>query len=43
MRFSHGVFWSLATNLAVMVALSLRYRPAIGERLRVAGARLLED
>ncbi|HEU4778935.1 MAG TPA: PAS domain-containing hybrid sensor histidine kinase/response regulator [Steroidobacteraceae bacterium] len=40
--FSHGVFWSLTANVTVMVALSLRYRPAIGERLRVAGARLLE-
>jgi len=40
--FSHGVFWSLVLNVAVMVALSLRYPPAIGERLRVAGARLLE-
>jgi Na+/proline symporter/signal transduction histidine kinase len=41
-HFSHGVFWSLTANVAVMVVLSLRYRPAIGERLRVAGARLLE-
>jgi Na+/proline symporter/signal transduction histidine kinase len=40
--FSNGVLWSLTLNLAVMVALSLRYPPAIGERLRVAGARLLE-
>ena len=40
---TNGVFWSLAMNLAVMVALSLRYRPAIGERLRVAGTRLLEN
>ncbi|MEO8019057.1 MAG: PAS domain-containing hybrid sensor histidine kinase/response regulator [Pseudomonadota bacterium] len=39
---SHGVVWSLAANVAVMVALSLRYRPAIGERLRVAGTRLLD-
>ncbi|MES1263345.1 MAG: hybrid sensor histidine kinase/response regulator, partial [Peristeroidobacter soli] len=41
--FSHGVMWSLTLNVAVLVALSLRYRPAIGERLRVAGARLLEN
>jgi len=41
--FSHGVLWSLTLNVAVMVVLSLRYRPAIGERLRVAGARLLEN
>ena len=40
-NFSHGVFWSLAANVTVMVVLSLRYRPAIGERLRVAGSRLL--
>ncbi len=40
---THGVTWSLAVNVAVLVALSLRYRPAIGERLRVAGARLLEN
>jgi Na+/proline symporter/signal transduction histidine kinase/CheY-like chemotaxis protein len=40
---SHGVLWSLAANVAVMVALSLRYRPAIGERLRVGGRRLLEE
>jgi Na+/proline symporter/signal transduction histidine kinase/ActR/RegA family two-component response regulator len=40
-EFSHGVFWSLAANVTVMVVLSLRYRPAIGERLRVAGSRLL--
>ena len=40
---SHGVLWSLGLNVAVMVALSLRYRPAIGERLRVAGTRMLED
>jgi Na+/proline symporter/signal transduction histidine kinase/ActR/RegA family two-component response regulator len=39
---SNGVVWSLAANLAVMVALSWRYRPAIGERLRVMGTRLLE-
>ncbi len=36
------MFWSLAANVTVMVVLSLRYRPAIGERLRVAGSRLLE-
>jgi Na+/proline symporter/signal transduction histidine kinase/CheY-like chemotaxis protein len=36
---SHGVVWSLGANVAVLVALSLRYRPAIGERLRVAGTR----
>jgi Na+/proline symporter/signal transduction histidine kinase/ActR/RegA family two-component response regulator len=41
-HFSHGVFWSLAANVAIMVTLSLRYQPAIGERLRVAGTRLLE-
>jgi Na+/proline symporter/signal transduction histidine kinase/ActR/RegA family two-component response regulator len=41
-HFTHGVFWSLAANVAVMVMLSRRYQPAIGERLRVAGARLLE-
>jgi len=41
-HFSHGVFWSLTANVAVMVALSRRYRPAIGERLREAGVRLLE-
>jgi signal transduction histidine kinase/ActR/RegA family two-component response regulator len=41
-QFSHGVFWSLTANVAVMVVLSRRFRPAIGERLRVAGARLLE-
>jgi Na+/proline symporter len=41
-NFSHGVFWSLTANVAVMVLLSRRYRPAIGERLRVAAARLLE-
>jgi Na+/proline symporter/signal transduction histidine kinase/ActR/RegA family two-component response regulator len=40
---THGVVWSLTANIAVMVALSLRYRPAIGERLRVAGARMLEN
>ena len=40
---SNGVVWSLAANLAVMVALSWRFRPAIGERLRVGGRRLLED
>jgi Na+/proline symporter/signal transduction histidine kinase/ActR/RegA family two-component response regulator len=36
---SHGVFWSLGANVAVMVALSLLYRPAIGERLRIADTR----
>jgi signal transduction histidine kinase/ActR/RegA family two-component response regulator len=41
-HFSHGVFWSLAANVIVMVVLSVRYRPAIGERLRVAGSRLLD-
>jgi Na+/proline symporter/signal transduction histidine kinase len=41
-HFTHGVFWSLTANVAVMVALSHRYQPAIGERLRAAGARLLE-
>ncbi|MES1263586.1 MAG: PAS-domain containing protein, partial [Peristeroidobacter soli] len=40
-QFSHGVFWSLLANVAVMVVMSRLYRPAIGERLRVAGARLL--
>jgi Na+/proline symporter/signal transduction histidine kinase/CheY-like chemotaxis protein len=40
---SHGVVWSLVANVAVLVALSLRYRPAIGERLRAGGRRLLED
>jgi Na+/proline symporter/signal transduction histidine kinase/ActR/RegA family two-component response regulator len=39
---SHGVVWSLAANVAVMVALSLRYRPAIGDRLRSTGAPLLD-
>jgi Na+/proline symporter/signal transduction histidine kinase len=39
---SHGVVWSLAVNVVVMVALSLRYRPAIGERLRASGASLFE-
>ena len=41
--FTHGVVWSLAANVAVLVALSWRYRPAIGERLRVGGRPLLED
>jgi Na+/proline symporter/signal transduction histidine kinase/ActR/RegA family two-component response regulator len=36
---SHGVFWSLGANVTVMVALSLLYGPAIGERLRVVGTR----
>jgi Na+/proline symporter/signal transduction histidine kinase/ActR/RegA family two-component response regulator len=40
---SHGVVWSLAANVAVLVALSWRYRPAIGERLRAGGRRLLDD
>ena len=40
---AHGVLWSLAANVAVLVALSWRYRPAIGERLRVGGRRLLDD
>ncbi|HEV7606305.1 MAG TPA: PAS domain-containing hybrid sensor histidine kinase/response regulator [Steroidobacteraceae bacterium] len=40
--FSHGVAWSLFANVAVMVALSWRFRPALGERLRVAGTRLLD-
>jgi Na+/proline symporter/signal transduction histidine kinase len=40
-QFTHGVFWSLLVNVAVMVVLSRRFRPAIGERLREAGLRLL--
>jgi Na+/proline symporter/signal transduction histidine kinase len=40
---SHGVLWSLVANVAVLVALSWRYRPAIGERLRVGGRRLLDE
>ncbi len=34
---AQGVFWSLAGNVLVMVALSLRFRPAIVERLRGTG------
>ena len=40
---SHGVMWSLLANVAVMVALSWRFRPAIGERLRVGSRPLPED
>jgi Na+/proline symporter/signal transduction histidine kinase/CheY-like chemotaxis protein len=31
---THGTFWSLLINTAVLVFLSLRYRPSIDERLR---------
>jgi Na+/proline symporter/signal transduction histidine kinase/CheY-like chemotaxis protein len=30
---SNGVFWTLSANVALLVTLSLRYRPAIRERL----------
>jgi Na+/proline symporter/signal transduction histidine kinase len=33
---THGVFWSLAINVLVMVAMSARYRPGLNERLRAA-------
>lgn len=31
---THGVFWSLLLNVAFFVFLSLRYRPAVDDRLR---------
>jgi PAS domain S-box-containing protein len=31
---THGTFWSLLTNLAAFVFLSLRHRPSVEERLR---------
>lgn len=33
---THGVFWSLALNVLVMMLVSLRYRPGLSERLRAA-------
>ena len=32
---THGVFWSLLANVVALVGLSLRYPPAIGERLQL--------
>ena len=34
---THGTFWSLAVNVGCVVALSLRFRPGVDERLRAAG------
>ncbi len=33
---THGVFWSLAINVLVMVIVSARHRPALSERVRAA-------
>lgn len=33
---THGAFWSLLTNVACLVFLSLRFRPSVEERLRAA-------
>lgn len=37
---THGVFWSLALNAVILVALSLRHQPGLSERLRAT--RFLE-
>ena len=37
---THGMFWSLTLNTALLVILSLRYQPGLSERLRAA--RFLE-
>ena len=40
---THGVFWSLFVNAAVLIGISLRHPPAIRERLQAASEFLSEE
>lgn len=40
---THGVLWSLLANVAALIAVSLRYPPAIAERLQAASGKSWED